>query len=255
VTPEPRWPSADLLRPGASAYFLAWRDGEALGRRVVKARELEAARKTLAVSLARELAKIHSIHPAQHPELMDARSALAPSFHPAKQMLDGLRARIAKLEPSPSRELVVHWLARNLPPREDAVLVHGDFRTGNFLVTPEGLTAILDWEFSHWGSRAYDLAWICVRDWRFSQLHLPVGGFARRDDFYAAYEEASRKKLDRKTLHYWEVLCNLRWAIGSVQQAQRYLSGAESDIELVAIGRRAAEMEFEALRLIEVGKV
>jgi aminoglycoside phosphotransferase (APT) family kinase protein len=255
LTPAPRWPSKDLLRPGAHAYFLEWREGEAIGRRVVKAKELEEARKTLAVTLARELAKIHSVRPAEHPDLMDGRSASSSSFHPTKSMLDGIRARVEKLDPSPSRELVVRWLVENLPPLEDAVLVHGDFRTGNFLVTPSGLTAILDWEFSHWGSRYYDLAWICVRDWRFNQLALPVGGFARRTDFYAAYEEASRVKLDRKLLHYWEVLCNLRWALGSVQQTLRYLSGLESDIELVAIGRRAAEMEFEALRLIEVGKV
>jgi aminoglycoside phosphotransferase (APT) family kinase protein len=252
-TPEPRWPSRDLLRPGAAAYFLPWCEGEAIGRRVVKARELEKARASLAGELARELAKIHGVRPAANPEMLDGRHAASPSFHPAKIMLDSMRARLERLAPSPSRELVVRWLVENLPPREGATLVHGDFRTGNFLVTPEGLSAILDWEFAHWGSPYYDLAWICVRDWRFGQLKLPVGGFARRDDFYAAYEAASGTKIDRKLAHYWEVLTNLRWAVGSVQQAQRYLSGLESDIELVAIGRRAAEMEFEALRLIETG--
>jgi hypothetical protein len=35
-----------------------------------------------------------------------------------------------------------------------------------------------------------------------------------------------------------------------VQQGERYLSGDEQDIELVAIARRAAEMQWEALRLL-----
>jgi aminoglycoside phosphotransferase (APT) family kinase protein len=150
--------------------------------------------------------------------------------------------------------MIVRWLADHAPPRTLVTLVHGDFRTGNFLLAPDGLSAILDWEFAKWGSPDFDLAWICVRDWRFGQLDRPVGGFAKREEFYAAYEEASGRKLDRDVLLWWEVYGNLGWAIGSVQQSLRYLSGAESDIELVAIGRRAAEMEFEALRLIERGR-
>jgi hypothetical protein len=38
-----------------------------------------------------------------------------------------------------------------------------------------------------------------------------------------------------------------------VYQGERYLSGDESDLELIAIARRAVEMEFEAIRLIERG--
>ncbi len=254
-TPPPKWPATGLLREGATSYFLEWREGEAIGRRVVKSKELEAARGTLPAELARELAKIHGIRPADHPTLMDGAAAAAPSFDPAVASLARLRARMDSLEPSPSRELVHRWLADHLPAKEDAVLCHGDFRTGNFLVAPDGLSAILDWEFAHWGARAFDLAWICVRDWRFGQLALPVGGFAGREPFYAAYEAASGVHLDRARLHWWEVFGNLAWAVGSVQQAHRYISGAESDLELVAIGRRAAEMEFEALRLIEKGRI
>ncbi len=45
----------------------------------------------------------------------------------------------------------------------------------------------------------------------------------------------------------------MRWALGSIYQGERYLSGEESDIELLGIARRAVEMEFEALRLIDQG--
>ena len=254
-TPPPMWPSVGLLRDGATAYFLPWRDGEAIGRRIVKSKDLEAARAKLPVELAIELAKIHTVRPASHPALMNGAAAAAAAFDPAPSSLTRLRARMDAIEPSPSRELVLRWLVDHLPAPEPAVLCHGDFRTGNFLVTPGGLSAILDWEFAHWGSPSFDLAWLCVRDWRFGQLALPVGGFSTREPFYAAYEAASGSTVDRARLHWWEVFGNLAWAVGSVQQAHRYLSGAESDLELVAIGRRAAEMEWEALRLIEHGRI
>ena len=49
------------------------------------------------------------------------------------------------------------------------------------------------------------------------------------------------------------MLGNLRWAAGAVYQGERYLCGEQRDLELLAIGRRSAEMEWEAMRLIERG--
>ncbi len=121
------------------------------------------------------------------------------------------------------------------------------------MVSPQGLSAVLDWEFAHWGDPFEDLGWLCVRDWRFGQLAKPVGGFARREIFYAAYQKASGRAVDPKRVHYWEVAGNVRWSLGSIYQGERYLSGEESDIELLGVARRAVEMEFEALRLIEQG--
>ena len=60
-----------------------------------------------------------------------------------------------------------------LPSRQEITLVHGDFRTGNLMVSPRGLEAVLDWEFAHWGAPEEDLAWLCVRDWRFGRLDKP----------------------------------------------------------------------------------
>jgi aminoglycoside phosphotransferase (APT) family kinase protein len=92
-----------------------------------------------------------------------------------------------------------------------------------------------------------------VRDWRFGELALAAGGIATRERFYNEYERASGLPLDRARVRWWEVMGNARWAAGSVQQGERYLSGDESDLELLAIARRAAEMEWEALRVIKHG--
>jgi aminoglycoside phosphotransferase (APT) family kinase protein len=260
-TPHARWFGKGIVRDGAGAYFLDWVTGEAIGRRVVQSPELAGARAKLPAELAQELAKIHSITPKTHPALFgDARKRVQEaSFDPVADALATVRAMVDDLgSPRPALELAMRWLSENRatgrgPLSRAVTLVHGDFRTGNFMVTPDGLAAILDWEFAHFSSPAWDLAWVSVRDWRFNALALPVGGFAKRAPFFEAYAKASGREVDPREVHWWEVLGNVRWATGSIAQGKRFASGAESDIELAAIGRRAVEMEFEALRLIDAG--
>ncbi|MBL8950482.1 MAG: phosphotransferase family protein [Myxococcaceae bacterium] len=251
-TPAARWLSPGLLRDGADAYFLDWAPGEAIGRRVVREKELETARSRLPQELAQSLARLHQVKAA------DAASVPlgAPPQSPALQALADLKTMLDRLPvPFPAVEYAVRWLEERAPAKEEVVLVHGDFRTGNFLVTPNGLAAILDWEFAHWGSPYEDLAWLSVRDWRFGRLDKPIGGFAKRDNFYTAYQSAGRPKVDEAQVLWWEICGNLRWAVGSAYQGERYLSGEEKDLELIAIARRAVEMEFEALRLIRRGRL
>ena len=246
-TPAARFLMEDLVRPGAWAYLLEWADGVAIGRRVLRDADLAEARRGLAATVGRELARIHSITPDRTPLPFDAAPDTMDGLRFARESVASLR------EPRPALSIALRWLAEHPPEGREIVLVHGDFRTGNFMVTPAGLSAVLDWEFARWGSPAEDLAWIQMRTWRFNSNKLPVGGFGRRDDLYEAYEKASGRAVSRRDVHYHEVLGNVRWAAGCVQQGERYLSGEEQDLELIAIPRRAVEMEFEALRLIEKG--
>lgn len=244
-TPAARWLARDLVRPGAWAYFLDWVPGTAIGRRVLRDPELADARAKLTAETAAELAKIHTITPTREPAPLPPSSIDPLDF--ARSMVEAMR------EPRPALALGLRWLAQSRPPGAAITLLHGDFRTGNFMVTPSGLAAVLDWEFAHWGSPEEDVAWLCMRTWRFNQNKLAAGGFARRAAFYEAYEKAGGRALDRRLIHWYEVLGNVRWAAGCVHQGERYLSGDEDDIELIAIPRRAVEMEYEALRLIEKG--
>jgi aminoglycoside phosphotransferase (APT) family kinase protein len=251
-TPAARWLTPSLLREGKDAYFLDWAEGEAIGRRVVRNAELEGARQGLPDALARSLVRLHGVTPRSAPGL----SLPLPEGGPARAALRALERQLDVLPaPVPAVELGLRWLGARLPPDEEVVLVHGDFRTGNFLVAPLGLTAILDWEFAHFGSRYEDLAWISMRDWRFGRLDRPVGGFASREVFYQAYVAHGGPAVELERVLWWEVCSNLRWAVGSLYQGERYLSGEEKDLELIAIARRSVEMEFEALRLIERGRV
>lgn len=237
---------SDLI--GHPFYLMRFIAGNAIGRRVVSAPELAEARTRLPHELADVLARIHSLTP----DVAALGFLTRPQPTPALSSIAWATAQLDDLpDPYPALELALRWLLRNAPATPQVTLVHGDFRTGNFMVTPEGLSGVLDWEFARFGDPYEDIAWLCLRDWRFGVDALPVGGFAPRELFYRAYGEASGRTVDPALVRYWEVMGNVRWAIGAAQQAQRHISGRDRSIELASIGRRVAEMELEALRLIE----
>ncbi len=253
-TPKPMWLETDTSVVGHTFYFMERIKGKADGRAIVKDKSLDIARKSLPQSLAASLAAIHSITPENCPdrglvEILRRKSKMGKDTFDAVAQL---RNEIERLpDAHPAMELTLNWLEKNIPVSDSVVLVHGDFRTGNFMVEPEGLTGIVDWEFAHWGDRHEDIAWLCMRDWRFGKLNKEAGGFADRRVFYDAYSAASGFKTDAKKVRFWEIMGNLRWAAGSAQQTERHMSGKDKGIELASIGRRSCEMEYEMMRLIE----
>ena len=242
----------DLLRPGADGWLMDRLPGQALGGKVVGARELAGARALLPDQLAAALVFVHRLDPAAEPGLVSALGE-APDDPEGNALIELRRVLDGLPEARPALELALRWAASRRPPPSPVRLVHGDFRVGNFLVGPAGLVAVLDWEFARLGAPAEDIAWLCVRDWRFGKIDKAAGGICSREAFRAAYVAAGGTDPGAAACHWWEVLGNLRWAAGSHAQALRFFEEEEPDIELLAIGRRAVEMEFEALRLIRQG--
>ncbi|HEY1750280.1 MAG TPA: phosphotransferase family protein, partial [Caulobacteraceae bacterium] len=66
-----------------------------------------------------------------------------------------------ELHPQPIVRAAIRWLARNPPPPAAKLsVVHGDYRSGNFLHDGEGrMIAVLDWEMVHLGDPLEDLGW------------------------------------------------------------------------------------------------
>jgi aminoglycoside phosphotransferase (APT) family kinase protein len=151
-------------------------------------------------------------------------------------------------------EWAFRWLDRHRPPPSARVLVHGDFRMGNLIVDESGLAAVLDWELVHTGEVYEDLAWFCIRAWRFgAPEHLGAGGLGSVHSFLSAYEAAAGVALDRDVFRWWLTVATLRWGVICRFQAERHLSGHTPSVELAAIGRRVAETEWDVLDLLEGG--
>lgn len=234
---------------GREAFVMERLQGETVGRRLVQRPEFAAARALLPAQMARELARIHAIDPAPL-DFLPGTGAASPLFHG----LESLAAQLASLqEPHPALELGLLHLRRALPQDGPRVVCHGDFRVGNFMVGPEGLLAVLDWEFAHLGDPREDLAWAMVRAWRFRADGLRLGGIAPPDGFLQTYGEVTGRRVTLAELRPFELLGNVRWAVGALTQARRHLSGEERSVELAVLGRLAAEIEHEVLSLLEEG--
>ncbi|MGW0157730.1 phosphotransferase family protein [Mycobacterium sp. NPDC003323] len=149
-------------------------------------------------------------------------------------------------------EYAFRWLEQHRPARTPPVLVHGDFRMGNLIVDDNGLAAVLDWELTHIGEALDDLAWFCIRAWRFgAPASLGAGGLGSIEDFVGAYEAAGGAAVDRDALRWWLVAATLRWGVICRYQFERHRSGQTRSVELAAIGRRVCETEYDLLTLLE----
>ena len=149
-------------------------------------------------------------------------------------------------------EWAFRWLEANRPVASPLRLVHGDFRMGNVIVDESGLAAVLDWELVHLGEVYEDLAWFCIRAWRFgAPADLGAGGLGSIESFLDAYEDAGGQALDRSAIRWWLVLATLRWGVICRYQAERHLSGQTRSVELATIGRRVCETEWDLLGLLD----
>ena len=149
-------------------------------------------------------------------------------------------------------EWAFRWLAAHRPARSPSRLVHGDYRLGNLIIDGSDLAAVLDWELVHIGEVYEDLAWFCIRAWRFgAPAARAAGGLGSVEDFLRAYERAGGATVDRVALHWWLVLATLRWGVICRYQAERHLSGQTRSVELAAIGRRVCETEWDLLTLLD----
>lgn len=221
-------------------------DGETIVRRIFRNLDGadEGARRRLLEQCAAALAAIHRADPAE--------AGLQPE-DPVAQW----RAELDAIgDTTATFEWVFRWLDRHRPPARPATLVHGDFRMGNLIVADSGLAAVLDWELVHAGDPREDLAWFCIRAWRFgAPKSQDAGGLGSIEEFLHAYEQAGGEHVDRDEFRWWLVLATLRWGVICRFQAHRHLSGQSPSVELATIGRRVCETEWDLLNLLEAPAV
>jgi aminoglycoside phosphotransferase (APT) family kinase protein len=228
----------------ALGFVMEHVDGETIARKILRDDAYAGARPKMAAQCGEILARIHAT-PTDALGFLDR-----PSASPADAIMDQYTTVLDSIgEPHPALELALRWLRRNPPASQRVTLVHGDFRNGNLIVGPDGIRAVIDWEITHIGDPWEDLAWLCMRSWRFGAAG-EVGGFGDRADLYAAYEKASGVAVDEDAVRWWEVMANVKWGAATMMQAFTHLWGHVSSLELAAIGRRTVETEYDVLSLV-----
>ncbi len=199
----------------------------------------------LVADLGRNLARIHAISGAEKLEFLGK-----PTATPADASLADYRHHLDKLpDPHPALEWAMAWLRENAPATQSVAFCHRDFRTGNYLVEDGKLTAILEWEFAGWSDPMEDIGWFTAKCWRFGGIDREAGGAGTLDAFLAGYEEVSKKPLKRAAIPYWQVMAHLRWAVIALQQADRFVSGGERNLELALTAHIVPELGLEILRM------
>lgn len=109
----------------------------------------------------------------------------------------------------PRQPMVRHvslWLKENVPScaESDLVIVHGDFRFGNWMFRDGRLAGVLDWERAMLGDPMQDLGFLCMplarrRHPDLMGLLLPLDELARR------FEKATGVAVDLRRLQYYVI--------------------------------------------------
>ena len=246
AVPEPLWQADDAVL-GRAFSISRFVEGVAAGHLLVRDETLGGPRPALIEQLGAELARIHTLEPGQ----AGLEWLPTPEPSPALASVAEYRAALdAHPKPRPAMEWGLRWLEREAPQTERLVLVHSDYRTGNFLVGEGGLRGVLDWEFARWGDPLDDAGWFSARCWRFNRYDRRAGGLGDLADFERGYG----RELPPRALHYWEVMAHVRWAVIAIHQGERHSSGRQPSLELALTGRIVDEIEVEILTLIEEGE-
>jgi aminoglycoside phosphotransferase (APT) family kinase protein len=220
---------------GREAFAMQFVEGETIGRRIVRSPP-----PGLETQLADELAKIHAIPRERLPFLRGG------------DILERFYGELDSVgDPHPAIEYGLWWLREHRPDPLPDVVTHGDFRIGNVVVSERGLEYLLDWEFAHLSDPREDLAWPIVRAWRFGADARRLGGVGELEPYLARYAELTGRDVAAGELDWWEVLGNVKWAIGCLTQCRRHLTGLDRSVEYAVLGRMAAEMEYELLHLVD----
>lgn len=240
-----------LLEPEddlGSGFAMERVEGETIPRRILRGERTREALPRMAEQCGEILARIQEVAASDLAELPRPAGGASPARDAVLTQRD-LLDRFG--EPHPVLELAFHWLLEHLPEDEPVVLVHGDFRNGNWIVGAEGIRAVLDWELCHLGSPIEDIGWLCAKSWRYGVDDRPVGGFGLREDLYAAYERATGRRVQPAAVAFWEVFALVRWAMLNILLCYGHVSGANRLITYAACGRNTSEPEWDLVEMLE----
>lgn len=176
---------------------------------------------------------------AMDPETLGVTEFMSAPEHPARHELEYWAGVIEAdaLLPQPVAAAAIRWLRAHLPPPcERRALVHGDYRSGNFLFAPDAsIRAVLDWEMAHIGDPLEDLAWSLDPLWPWPERHL-AGGLLPRAEALAIWEAASGMQVDRGGFRWWQVFASLKALAIWISSTEDFANGEAKEPILAVAG-------------------
>lgn len=167
--------------------------------------------------------------------------------------------RVDEGETRPIFALAEQWLADNMPQTSELVLIHGDYRTGNYLFDEDSgrITAILDWELARIGDFHEDLGWVLMQVFgTFENGTFRASDLFEREEFVREYERRSGRTVNRKTLHFYDVLSS--WKTYIIVAANGIAAARSQhnhqDVLLTFLGATSAMFAHDLVRLLSQGE-
>ncbi|MEO0549954.1 MAG: phosphotransferase family protein [Pseudomonadota bacterium] len=138
------------------------------------------------------------------------------------------------ISPQPVAEAAIRHLERNPPPPAQRLsIVHGDYRTGNFLHDEAGtINAILDWEMAHIGDPYEDLAWATDPLWCGNDTER-AAGFLPWPEAIDIWQRASGCTFDPAVFEWWSIFAHVK-ALGIWVTSEKAFASAENDDPILA---------------------
>ncbi len=138
------------------------------------------------------------------------------------------------MRPYPAAEWAVRWLKDHCPVAPHVAIVHGDYRTGNFLEVDGHITAILDWELVHLGDPHEDLGWASLPMYMGGSKH--ICRLAEPDWFYERYSQKAGFAVSMKSVQYYRAFSLLKLAATHMAAARCFEEGRFNDMRMPAMG-------------------
>lgn len=238
--PEVRWVEPDLNTLGHPFLIAGFLQGTVQPEGSKKASGVgtifpERYRHALGGQFVAHLAAIHTLDWRQH-DLSSFRKPAAGTNEGTRWTL-ALWERVWQedtFEAHPVMEYAACWLRRNIPIVDRPVIVHGDYRSGNFMFTPDlKINAILDWELAHLGDHHEDLSWasMTLTGALDDDGTLLGSGMIPRDAFFERYRELTGLPVDMKTIFYFDVFNAYKLAVICMATSLRAAYGKRTHLD------------------------
>lgn len=126
------------------------------------------------------------------------------------------------------------WLQENRPVVQRPVVVHGDYRSGNFMYDDQlRINAIFDWELAYLGDHHDDLAWASLAlfagpDEQGNRL---ASSLLIPEEFLRRYERASGNPVDRDRLFYYQLFSYYKISVIAVATSLRVAHGRRTHLD------------------------